>query len=113
MAEECSPLLSTSLEADAVEEIHLMSVSSNSEPNETEVKTIVVNNFEERISNETEVKTVAVYEDRDEVVTSDTTPLLLGKSTIYLCLIVLRTGMMPTLFVVKLHIHVYAFRQEK
>lgn len=79
MAEECSPLLSTSLEADAVEEIHLMSVSPNSEPNETEVKTIVLNNFEERISNETEVKTVAVYEDRDEVVTSDTTPLPPGK----------------------------------
>nr|XP_011419484.2 uncharacterized protein LOC105322450 isoform X1 [Crassostrea gigas] len=79
MAEECSPLLSTLLEADAVEEIHLMSVSPNSEPNETEVKTIVVNNFEERISNETEVKTVAVYEDRDEVVTSDTTPLPPGK----------------------------------
>lgn len=79
MAEECSPLLSTSLEADALEEIHLMSVSPNSEPNETEVKTIVVNNFEERISNETEVKTVAVYEDRDEVVTSDTTPLPPGK----------------------------------
>lgn len=89
MDEVYRPLLSTSYQVDDIdlEEIQPMPSSPNLNPDETEVKIVV---------DETQLKTTISSEEHSA---GDTKPLPPGKSTIYLCLTVLRTGMMPTPYV--------------